>query len=183
MTGPGAVVPDPPVRVPGDGVLLREVREDDHARVLEAFGDGRTALWNPGPTTLKGVEEWARGRNAWDGTHASWLVADPHTDDVLGAVSLFKIDLDQGDAEVGYWVAPWGRGRGVAASAVRSAAAYGFGALVLRRLHLFHAVENPASCGVARKAGFLLEGTLRESYRYADGRFHDEHLHARLATD
>lgn len=177
------VVPAPPVRVPGDGVLLREVLEDDHARVLEAFGDGRTALWNPGPTTLAGVEEWARGRNDWDGTHASWLVADPHTDDVLGAVSLFKIDLDQGDAEVGYWVAPWGRGRGVAASAVRSAAAYGFGALVLRRLHLFHAVENPASCGVARKAGFLLEGTLRESYRYADGRFHDEHLHARLATD
>jgi RimJ/RimL family protein N-acetyltransferase len=44
-------------------------------------------------------------------------------------------------------------------------------------------VENAASCGVARKAGFLLEGTLRESYRYADGRFHDEHLHARLATD
>jgi RimJ/RimL family protein N-acetyltransferase len=71
----------------------------------------------------------------------------------------------------------------VASCAVRAAATYGFGQLVLRRLHLFHAVENAASCGVARKAGFLLEGTLRESYRYADGRFHDEHLHARLATD
>ena len=183
MSGPDAVPTSPPVEVPGDGVLLRDVREGDHARLLEAFGDGRTALWNPGPTDPAGVAEWARGRNGWDGTHASWLVADPHTDDVLGAVSLFKIDPDQGDAEVGYWVAPWGRGRGVAASAVRSAAAYGFGALGLHRLHLFHAVENPASCGVARKAGFLLEGTLRESYRYADGRFHDEHLHARLATD
>ena len=173
----------PPVEVRGDGVVLRAVRESDHERVLEAYADGRTQLWNPGPPDLPGVVEWARGRNDWDGTHASWLVADPHTDDVLGAVSLFKIDLDQGDAEVGYWVAPWGRGRGVASCAVRAAATYGFGQLVLRRLHLFHAVENAASCGVARKAGFLLEGTLRESYRYADGRFHDEHLHARLATD
>lgn len=41
----------------------------------------------------------------------------------------------------------------------------------------------PASPVRVRGDGFLLEGTLRESYRYADGRFHDEHLHARLATD
>ena len=183
MTSPEPPSPSQPVEVPGDGVLLREVREGDHERLAEAFADGRTKLWNPGPLEPDGVAEWARGRNEWDGTHASWLVADPHTDDVLGAVSVFKIDPEQGDAEMGYWVAPWGRGRGVAASAVRSAAAYAFDALALHRLHLFHAVENPASCGVARRAGFLLEGTLRESYRYADGRYHDEHLHARLATD
>ena len=94
-----------------------------------------------------------------------------------------KIDWDQGDAEVGYWVAPWARGVGLAGRAVTAAAAYAFGELSLHRLYLFHAVDNPGSCRVADAAGFPLEGVLRQSYRYRNGEYHDEHLHARLATD
>ena len=33
------------------------------------------------------------------------------------------------------------------------------------------------------RLGFTLEGETRSSYRYGDGKLHDEHLHARLATD
>jgi len=44
-------------------------------------------------------------------------------------------------------------------------------------------VENGGSCAVALAAGFRHEGTLRESYRYADGVHHDEHLHGLLARD
>ena len=40
-----------------------------------------------------------------------------------------------------------------------------------------------SSCRVAEIAGFGLEGRLRQSYRYPDGVYHDEHLHARLASD
>jgi hypothetical protein len=36
---------------------------------------------------------------------------------------------------------------------------------------------------VALKAGYPVEGTLRQSYIYGDGRRYDEHLHARLASD
>ena len=50
-------------------------------------------------------------------------------------------------------------------------------------MQLYHAVDNPASCRVAVKAGFVLEGRPRESFRYGDGQLHDEHLHGRLATD
>jgi RimJ/RimL family protein N-acetyltransferase len=57
------------------------------------------------------------------------------------------------------------------------------GPLRLHRIELCHAVANPASCRVADRAGYRAEGTLRESYRYGDGRRYDEHLHARLATD
>jgi RimJ/RimL family protein N-acetyltransferase len=58
-----------------------------------------------------------------------------------------------------------------------------FARVGLRRLQLFHAVDNPASCATARSAGFRLEGTLRQGYRYHDGVIRDEHLHARLASD
>ncbi len=36
---------------------------------------------------------------------------------------------------------------------------------------------------MATAAGFMHEGTLRQSYRYPDGRYHDEHLHGILASD
>ena len=44
-------------------------------------------------------------------------------------------------------------------------------------------MANPGSCRVAERAGYLLEGTLRDSHRYGDGRRYDEHVHGRLTTD
>ena len=96
---------------------------------------------------------------------------------------LHKFDVEQGDADAGYWIAPWARGRGTGAVALATAAGFAFTDLQLHRLHLYHAVENVRSCRVAAAAGFTLEGRLRQSHRYADGDYHDEHLHARLATD
>jgi RimJ/RimL family protein N-acetyltransferase len=50
------------------------------------------------------------------------------------------------------------------------------------RLPVAHSVRNEASCRVATKTGFALEGTRRHSPPYADG-WHDMHLHARLRGD
>ena len=142
--------------------------------------------WNPGPARSEGlaaVESWLQERNDWeDGSHASWAISDPSLT-LLGSVSLHKLDVEQADAEVGHWVVPWARGRGLAAQGVAAAARFGFGELRLHRLYLFHAVENASSCRVAEIAGFGLEGRLRQSYMYPDGVYHDEHLHARLASD
>jgi RimJ/RimL family protein N-acetyltransferase len=122
-------------------------------------------------------------RNDWtSGDHASWLVSTGGGS-LVGSVSLHHIDLAQENAEVGYWIAPEFRGRHLAARSVDIAARFAFATLGFRRLYLYHSVENPASCRVADRAGFAMEGTLRQSYKYSDGRFHDEHLHGRLATD
>lgn len=47
------------------------------------------------------------------------------------------------------------------------------------RLHLDHSTRNHASCRVATKSGYLLEGTMRSAGLHDDGR-HDMHLHARV---
>lgn len=52
----------------------------------------------------------------------------------------------------------------------------------LFRLELGHRVNNPASCVVAERAGFIAEGVERAKLKYGDERF-DVELHARLATD
>jgi RimJ/RimL family protein N-acetyltransferase len=162
---------------------LRAYREADIPDLLATWQDDLMKLWSVGPDTEAEAREWFEFRNDWShGEHASWAVTDD-SDRLLGSVSLHHIDLDQRESQIGYWVSPWARRRGVSSAAVRLAVTYGFTELGLRRIMAYHAVENVGSCAVARSAGFRLEGELKRSYRYADGEYHDEHLHALLADE
>lgn len=55
-----------------------------------------------------------------DGSLAVLAIADARSDDFLGSVVLFNVRADR--AEVGFWLAPWGRGRGAAREALLAAA-------------------------------------------------------------
>ncbi|MET8297579.1 GNAT family protein [Streptomyces sp. NPDC005180] len=59
---------------------------------------------------------------------------------------------------------------------------WAFEDLGLHRLRLCHAVANSASCRVAEKAGYSIEGTMRSALLHEDG-WHDEHLHALVHGD
>jgi RimJ/RimL family protein N-acetyltransferase len=170
------------VPVEGDGIELRGWRPEDRDFVVAAATDPAIMVWNP---IAAPVDDYLAHRTDWsDGTHASWAVVDlAEPDVVVGSVSLYRIDRDQLLCEAGYWIAAGYRGRRLATRALRLAAGYGFGQLGLRRIELFHALANPGSCRVAVAAGFRTEGTHRESHRNGDGKWHDEHSHARLATD
>lgn len=174
-----------PLTLSVEGLTLRSWLPSDVPHVLDALRDPDVARWNPADSAdpdLAVAAAWVAQRADWsDGTHASFAVADGDT--LVGSVSLFRIDRVHDNAEIGYWVAPTARGRGVAVTATRAVSDWAFVALGLARVQLFHAVDNPASCRVAERSGYRLEGTARQSYRYGDGRLHDEHLHGRLALD
>jgi RimJ/RimL family protein N-acetyltransferase len=74
------------------------------------------------------------------------------------------------------------RGRGVAVRALRTATEWMFNELGLQRIELQHWVDNEASCRVAGRSGYPLEGTLRQRGLHADG-WHDMLLHARVRGD
>jgi RimJ/RimL family protein N-acetyltransferase len=179
-------MPSTPIRLNGDGLVLRAFVDADATAIAEAFTDPDIARWNSGPEypdPLAAALAWLRVRADWSaGDHASWAISDT-SDALLGSVSLFHVSTEQLDGEVGYWVAPAARGRRLAARAVDTVAGFAFRTVGLHRLVLFHAVDNAASCRVALRAGFRLEGTLRQSHRYGDGAFHDEHVHGRLVGD
>jgi RimJ/RimL family protein N-acetyltransferase len=179
-----------PVTLEAGHFVLRPWTVRDSPTVHEVAADPLVARWNPfRPDPVSGghaaAERWCLNRADWStGEHASWAIAatsEPET--ALGSISLFKIDRDQRDCQVGYWVGTRYRHRGAATAALRAASGFAFARLGLHRIDLFHAVDNPGSCAVAVAAGYLQEGVLRASYRYGDGRYHDEHCHARLDTD
>jgi RimJ/RimL family protein N-acetyltransferase len=184
--------PRPPSRLPwvpqavlGDAVVLREFRDDDLAALRAALDDPDIRRWNPhrwaGPDPAPAV--LAAGRDWSGGTNAAWLVCTPSDDSLRGLVAVHSISEFQGTAEIGYWIVAPARGHGLATAAVTQATTWAFVTVGLRRIDLLHATDNPASCRVALKAGFAAEGTQRASFVYGDDRPHDEHRHARLASD
>jgi RimJ/RimL family protein N-acetyltransferase len=165
---------------------LRAARADDAPAILELMRDPAVDLWNPAQSVVDATTAaaWCEDIADWSaGDHATWIVAARDSDAPLGVVSVHRIDVVQADAEIGYRTMPRVRGRGIATEAVGAATAWAFTHLGLFRIELVHAVGNAASCVVALRAGYPLEGVTRQSFTYGDGKRHDEHLHARLAVD
>jgi RimJ/RimL family protein N-acetyltransferase len=182
---PIAPVPLEPVEVTAGPLRLRPWREDDVDAYWAALQDPDLRLWNGSRAESRAdvAAMLARRRDWSTGDHASWAVVDAGTGELLGSVSVHRIDRVEADAEIGYWTLPFARGRGIAGVAVDAACRWAFDELGLERIELCHAAENPASGRVAEKAGFTLEGRMRQSHRYGDGRKHDELLWARLVDD
>ncbi|GIF76742.1 GNAT family N-acetyltransferase [Asanoa siamensis] len=179
---PGAMAASRQPEIDGDGVRLRPWRPDDRAVVLAGYADPDVQRWHCRSMTPLEADAWiASWSGRWSGeSGAGFAIARDGA--VVGQISLRRIDLADGLGEVSYWVLPGARGGGVAGRALDALTGWAFGKLGLHRIEVMHSTLNPASCAVARRAGFLLEGTKRSEALHADG-WHDMHLHARLATD
>ena len=142
-------------RLVGDGLVLRRHTDDDVPRIVEActrpahqrLDRRRSPRRSRRPTRGSWLESLAE-RHA-DGTAVTWAVADPDTDDLIGTVDLFDVRPGR-DAEIGYWLHPEGRGRGVAVQMCRLVLRHAFvpeedGGLGLRRVRAVAAEGNTAS--------------------------------------
>jgi len=153
-----------PVLVDGD-LTLRPPGTRDIPRITAICRDEAVQRYTrvPSPYTVadaeRFVESAAAARHEDTGVH---LVAVDTDDHVLGAIGL-TIDRRDQSGEIGYWVAPEARGRGVAVRGSRLLLAHGFGVLGLGYVMLWAAAENPASSAVARRLGFTHEGTSRDA--------------------
>ncbi|MFG2566635.1 GNAT family N-acetyltransferase [Streptomyces sp. NPDC048567] len=177
---PGSLAgsPQPVLRTPG-GLSLRPWVRADAAVFLAAYGDREIQRWHPRrPATEEQVHEWfdayARDWQRESGGH--WAVTG---DDgaVRGRIALRGMRFGDGTAEAAYWVLPAARGAGVASGALAALSAWALEEAGFWRLELDHSTRNHASCAVATKCGYVLEGVKRSAGLHDDGR-HDMHLHA-----
>jgi RimJ/RimL family protein N-acetyltransferase len=83
---------------------------------------------------------------------------------------LHRIEWSVPKFEIGYWVRTSFTGQGYATEAVRGITAFAFEALGARRVEIRCAPENHPSARVAERAGFPLEGELRNAEVDAQGK-------------
>ncbi|HEX5201147.1 MAG TPA: GNAT family N-acetyltransferase [Actinoplanes sp.] len=176
-----------PAEIKGTGVRLRAYRPDDAEAVAAGYDDPLSHRFLPplpSPFTLAHAERFlSEGVAAiFAEGGAVYAIADPETDDLLGGIGFDKVVPSRGQAEIGYWVGPWARGRGVATAAVRALSAHALGA-GLQRLELLTHWDNPASMRVALAAGVHREGVRREALPNRAGGRDDLIAFARLASD
>ncbi|GAA1020457.1 hypothetical protein Aple_088840 [Acrocarpospora pleiomorpha] len=172
--------------IPAGPVNLRPPVDADMDAVARACADPEIARFIPlipVPYTRADALFWKNklAEHAWAEDGADFVMADPATDEPQGVIGVKPPDRF-GNVEVGYWVAPWARGKGIATAATRAVSAWRF-AQGAQRLDLLADIENLGSQKVAMASGFVREGIRRGAGSRRDGSRCDMVAFARLATD
>jgi RimJ/RimL family protein N-acetyltransferase len=170
-----------PVLPAENGLLLRPWKPTDAPVFLAAYQDEEIRRWHTRrPRAEADVQEWFETyRQDWDSEKGGHWAITQDNGEILGRIATRGWDFDDGIAGVAYWVLPQARGAGVATRAVEALSAWALNEVGFQRMYLDHSTRNHASCRVATKSGYLLEGTKRSAALHDDGR-HDMHLHARI---
>jgi len=90
----------------------------------------------------------------------------------VGSASLFEFDSFAHHAEAGISLVPEARGRGVGTAAILQLVKFGFVRRNLRRIHLQAIASNTGALRSYEKAGFVVEGRLRE-HAWVRGAYED----------
>lgn len=142
-------------------VMLREIRDGDEEWIFEACQDPEIQRWTrvPRPYLRSHAEEFVAARGLTE--IAVWVVCDDERP--IGVIGVHSIDPVSGDAEIGYWVASWGRGRRANSVAIEAVTTWAKQRSDVRALTARIAEGNLASRLSAQRAGFV------EVERIADG--------------
>lgn len=149
-----------------DAVTLRLAAERDIPEVLIAYQDDpelhlRMGSDRPpsgaelGRLAERAPEDRAAGRAI------ALTIVSPGADVCLGQVNVHNVDWDNARAELGIWLAPQARGRGLARTALRLVGTWLLREAGLERVQLLTETGNERLLDAAEAAGFKREGVLR----------------------
>jgi RimJ/RimL family protein N-acetyltransferase len=187
VSGP-ATTREPALRlsVPSEGIragnlVLRFPSQDDVDGILPAFTDPE--LREAGNLPAFGREELLASIDelptlAERGRLLALAAIDAQTGEIVGGATLHHLDAERRIVEIGYFVLPHARRRGIATTIARLLAAHAF-SLGIERVAAYVNVGNVASERVAERAGFTREGVVR-SMPVPDGRRVDKTLFSLL---
>ncbi|HST18244.1 MAG TPA: GNAT family protein [Gaiellaceae bacterium] len=150
-----------------DGIVrLRALEERDLAAYLQSFRN------DPQLAALLGLDadptvEHLRGRLGRPGIDPpelrahEWIIAEAGSDKFAGSILLHSCDWKNRRAEVGYWIAPHARRRGLLAAALGLVLDWAFDEMGIERMEMTALPGNEAVVGIAGRFGFVYEGTMR----------------------
>jgi RimJ/RimL family protein N-acetyltransferase len=152
----------------GEKVYLRPAEHSDVDAFVRWFNDAETRryLAMVGPMGRAAEEHWFDGMLERQGKRDYHFVICLLSDArAIGTAGLHEIDLESGSAAFGIAIGEEAdRNRGYGTDALNAICDFGFGDLRLERIWLDVYEPNLRGQASYRKAGFVLEGTLRRAH-------------------
>jgi RimJ/RimL family protein N-acetyltransferase len=164
------------LRLEGEDVVLRDWRDADAPALAPVCGEWDVCAFSSVPwayserDALAWIARQRRKRAA--GTVLALAIQGRDDERALGNANLAGMREDGRTAEIGYWLVPEARGRGLATAATALLIDWGFETLGLERVEFAILPENRASQRVAERLGATPEGIRERSHR-AEGRWWD----------
>ena len=179
-----------PETLDGPRVQLRRIRAGDAPVIAEAITESLDRLkpwmpWAHSDRTLEDTRLYAAH------SEAQWLLRESldmlvvhrETGRYLGNAGFPRLRWDIRSFEIGYWLRTSAEGQGFMREAVQLLTRLAFDVLDANRVEIQVDTANARSSNVARRLGFLLEGTLRNSGLDGYGRPSDRHVFALTPSD
>ncbi len=161
---------EPPTLRDGD-LTLRPPRPEDADAVTAACQDAAIHRWVrvPSPYRREHAESWLASCAAHaESGEALTLLAEDGDGRLAGSFSLLELARGGGYGEIGYWVAPPARGRGVATRSVTLLRDWAAAELRLRTIEILVHRDNAPSRAVPLRCSFADTGELRTMPRGDD---------------
>jgi len=149
---------------PGDGAMLQEAYLESYPRLKPWFP------WAQSESSVEEREIFCREK------YASFIKKEDMTlmmilkseNKFIGGSGLHVHNWDVPSFEIGYWVHTGYEGKGYVIEAVKRITQFGFETLKANRIFIRCDVANLRSQAVAKRAGFIYEGTFRNFERRHD---------------
>ncbi|TWD79780.1 RimJ/RimL family protein N-acetyltransferase [Kribbella amoyensis] len=140
---------EPPLRLEGDGLVLREWERGDLVAMSDLFDNPEVAYWTPlrSPFDLDAAQAYYDAAHTDNGRIHLAITTD-------GGRPLGEVMLNGKTAALGYAVGPAYRGQGLAVRALGVLTKYAHEVLGLPRVILEIEPDNDASSSVARRSGY-----------------------------
>lgn len=179
-----------PEELSGPRITLRPYREDDAPQIHEAVAESRQQLrpwvnWVDDMATLDDCRDYClRCAARWTlRTDLSLGIFETASGRYLGGAGLHDPNWALRAFEIGYWVRQSAASHGYVTEAVRVLAQFALDDLDARRIEITCDADNHASRRVAERAGFTLEGTLRNTVLGQEGNLKDSLVYAIIPKD
>lgn len=166
-------------------IELRPVQESDYELITSWLNDGEITtfmFYGQRPQTLKQVHEWLETDLSSD-KNVILMVLDKSTQKTIGFTGYYNLHFTARKGELRILLGDksvWGQGYGT--EVIELMTFYGFDRLNLERVSLGFTSENKRAEGAYTKAGFKMEGTLKNDI-YRNSRYYDAVLMAILRED
>ncbi len=171
----------------GKRIFVRPYQQDDASDLFAAINESRDHLrpWLPFADAHQTLDEsrdwivqqqaaWLLRTNLFTGI---WTITDSR---FVGGTGLEPVNWDIGYFQIGYWVRASATGAGYVTEAVQLLTDYALRQLAVQRVEIRCSEHNTRSATVARRAGFTLEGILRNDHRACDGAIRSSLVFARV---